>query len=139
MIPHRQSESVSNPSGGQKAGRRGDIVERLGVLAIRFGVLVAMLFAGIGLSRFCSVPSGSGVLETELTGIDDFYRAFANYAFVPVLLAMLLDLPVYVAVRCLWGRPSRWAWLLATLAITPIVIAIYYFALWPLLRAPIEM
>ena len=91
------------------------------------------------LSRLNGPDSGSGVLESDLIGFDDFVRSFANYSFVPAMLVLLLDLPIYVAVRYFKGRPTRWTWLGWTTIAIPFVILIYYFALWPLIRIPIEI
>lgn len=119
--------------------RRSSVPGRTAVLAIHFAILLMIIIGGSMLSRLNGPDSGSGVLESDLIGFDDFVRSFANYSFVPAMLVLLLDVPIYVAVRYFKGRPTRWTWLGWTTIAIPFVILIYYFALWPLIRIPIEI
>ena len=114
------------------------ILGRIAVLTIHFGLLIGMvLVCGPLLGMFVGPEPGSGVLETDLTGLADFNRSFTNYFFVPVMLVLLLDLPVYFLVRALRGRPTRWAWLCWTTALLPIVAVVYWLMLWrSIIRIP---
>ena len=119
--------------------RRSAIPGRATVLAIHIALLFAVLLGGPLLSVFIGPRASSGTLETDLSGSDDFFRAFANYSFVLVMLVLLLDFPVYVAVRYWKGRPTRWTWLGWTTALIPVASIVYYFALWPTVRIPTEI
>ena len=105
--------------------QRSAIPGRFAVLAIHFALLFGVLVGGPALSAFISAQPGSGTLETELSGLDDILRAFTNYSFVPVMLVILLDLPVYLLIRYLKGRSTRWIWLRWTTALIPVAIALY--------------
>jgi len=115
------------------------IASRFAVVVIHFTLLFALLIGGPMLSRFISSSPGTSILETDLTGLDDFFRSLRNYSFVPFMLMIILDIPVYVAIRVLKGRPTRWRWLAWTTALLPIVVAFYWLVLWPPLRIPIDV
>ena len=127
------------PPANHVASQSSQVAGRFLVIAIHISLLFGILLGGPLLSAFIGAQSDSGVLETELTGLDDFFRAFANYSFVPFMLILLLDLPVYFAIRILKGRPTRWRWLCWTTAVMPIVVLLYWLVLWPLVRIPIEI
>lgn len=119
--------------------RQSAIPGRVAVLSIHIALLIAVFFGGQALSTLISRQPDAGILETELSGMDDFFRAFKHYSFVPVTIVLLLDLPTYFAIRFLKGKPTRWAWLRWTTAMIPIAIVVYYIALWPSIRIPIEI
>lgn len=96
-----------------------------------------VLICGPLLGTFVGVEPDSGMLETDLTGLADLNRSFTNYYFVPVVLMLLLDLPVYLLVRKFRGQPTRWQWLKWTTALIPLVVLAYWLLLWrPLIRIP---
>ncbi|MEM8672027.1 MAG: hypothetical protein AAGG48_31210 [Planctomycetota bacterium] len=112
---------------------------RAAVLSVHIALLVVIVFGGMAVSSFVSAEPGSGVLETELNGLDDFFRSFKNYSFVPAVLVVLFDLPVYFVIRFVKGRPTRWVWLKWTTVLIPVAIVVYYFVIWPMIRIPIEV
>ncbi|WP_345689741.1 hypothetical protein [Novipirellula caenicola] len=111
----------------------------MAVISIHIALLFAVFLGGQSLSVLISAKPDAGRLETELSGMDDFFRAFTHYSFVPVILVLLLDLPTYFAIRYLKGQPTRWVWLRWTTAMIPIAIAVFYVAFWPLIRIPIDI
>jgi hypothetical protein len=126
------------PPNSDATNTRSSIPGRAAVLAIHFGLLIGMVVVcGPLLGMIVGVKRDSGLMETDLTGLTDLNRSFANYFFIPVMLMLMIDLPVYILARILKGRPARWHWLRWTTALIPVVVIVYWLLLWrPLIRIP---